>query len=351
MNPIERLLTFNWWRWLSILFLGFGIRLTVDLILGLIYKNYEIEWSAIEYLKAIGLAYLLLEGTRWINRRLDEKIPWEGNAFLRFGSQLVSNVIFVAIILLSLRLIFFYLFNESAFIRWSDELILLLVAIAIIFIILVIEVGQFFLKRWRVSLLELERFKKENIEFQFEMLKAQVNPHFLFNSLNTLSSLIFSSQEKASFFLRELAQVYRNVIKNREKEVISLQQELSTTEAYLKLMELRFENGLQINIEVDDDDEDRYFIPPMILQMLIENAIKHNVASQKRPLIIDIYIENDEFLVVRNVLQKKSSTGYSSKIGLSNIIRRYAYLIDKEVIIERDEKYFTVKVPLLLKGL
>jgi LytS/YehU family sensor histidine kinase len=222
------------------------------------------------------------------------------------------------------------------------------VVVAVLISVL-IDLGFFLLNKWRFSLAELERFKKENIEFHFEMLKNQVNPHFLFNSLNTLSSLIYANQDTAAKFVRQLARVYRYVLENRDKEVISLKDELTFLQSYIYLINLRFSENLKVEIDIPEKMQQKY-VAPMTLQMLIENAIKHNVVSQKKPLTIQIYADMFDHITITNNLQKKEVREYSSNIGLKNISSRYGFITDRKVIVEENPEYFKVRIPLLEKA-
>lgn len=329
--------------------MGISVRLTIDVIFGLKYRNYEIRWDSWEYIKAVLMALILLESIRWINRRLDEKRTWESRPFQRFFTQFITNVLFVLLVMNGSLILSFYIFRYDNYLLLTDQLVISLTAIAYTLLVILVEVGIYFLKRWRKSLAELEKFKKENIQFQFSMLRAQVNPHFLFNSLNTLAGLIYSQPDVAGDFVRQLSKVYRNVIRNREKEVIRLGDELDNSQAYLDLLKLRFGSNLTSTIEISKEYHN-WFIAPMILQMLIENAVKHNVVTENKPLHIWVYLEpENEYIVVKNDLQRKSTPRTPSGAGLRNIISRYAYIIDKEVIVKTEDNYFTVKVPILKK--
>ncbi len=204
---------------------------------------------------------------------------------------------------------------------------------------------MFLLEKWRFSLAELERFKKENAEFRFEFLQAQVNPHFLFNSLNTLSSLVYENKEKAASFIRELSDVYRYILENRDREVITVEKELEMLKSYIFLIQLRFEQNLTVTVDISSDNY-KFLIAPLTLQMLVENATKHNVISKKKPLNIRIFTD-DNFIMVTNNLQIKELKKYSSKMGLKNIKNRYGYLTDRKLeVIEQADEYI-VKVPLI----
>lgn len=192
---------------------------------------------------------------------------------------------------------------------------------------------------------QLFGLQEENIISQFETLKSQVNPHFLFNSLNVLSSLIFVDQNKAAKFVRQLSKVYRYVLEYKDKDTISLKDELPFIESYIFLLKTRFDKNLTIDINIGNEYYQKK-IAPMVIQLLVENAIKHNIISTQKPLSIEIFIEG-EYLVISNNLQVKSSREISSKTGLDNIRKRYEYLTNLKVIIEENSGYFRVKIPLL----
>jgi LytS/YehU family sensor histidine kinase len=240
------------------------------------------------------------------------------------------------------------LWGYTGFTRLLDELIMNFMAVTVIFIITVIDWGLYLLESWRNSLAEIERFRKERIEFQFEMLRNQVNPHFLFNSLNTASSLIYENQDAASKFVKQLAKVYRYVLEQQSKELVSLQEEKQFISSFIYLLELRFANNLKVDLIIPDVYSS-LLVLPMGLQLLVENALKHNIVSAKKPLHLEIFVENgaNDYLVVRNNLQRKTQTEYSSQLGLSNIVNRYAFITEFAVMIEETENTFTVKLPLI----
>jgi len=193
---------------------------------------------------------------------------------------------------------------------------------------------------------QLYRLQEENIVSQFETLKQQVNPHFLFNSLNVLSSLIFIDQDKAAKFVRQLSKVYRYVLEHKDKETISIRDEMPFWESYIFLLNTRFDKNLNVEIRIDDKKLGKK-LAPMVVQLLIENAIKHNVISKSRPLHIEIYSNDEDYLLVSNNLQLKSSTEVSSKVGLANIQKRYDYLTNRKVIIDENIEKYIIRIPLL----
>lgn len=193
---------------------------------------------------------------------------------------------------------------------------------------------------------ENERLKLENSVAQFETLKQQVHPHFLFNSLNILKTLIANRDEKAETYLIRLSEFYRSLLIYNKNEKIPLADELAALDNYLYLLNIRFEGKFQCRQNLPDAVRQTQ-IPPFTLQMLLENCIKHNVVSADKPLLVEIAVE-DNWLMVRNNLQPKRSVESGSHIGLDNISRRYQILTGKKIRIEKDERYFTVRLPLFV---
>ncbi|MFN8252321.1 MAG: histidine kinase [Ferruginibacter sp.] len=190
-----------------------------------------------------------------------------------------------------------------------------------------------------------QALEKEKALVMYENLKQHLNPHFLFNSLTSLSSLIRLDQQMAGDFLDKMSKVYRYILKNRDNEVVPLGEEMKFVQLYIGLQKTRFNEGLQVNMHIDEEFHHRK-IAPVTLQNLVENAIKHNTADEAFPLVIELFVEND-FLVVRNNLQKKKFVETSNRQGLVNMESLYRYLSIRPMEIHEDEQYFTVKIPLL----
>lgn len=179
----------------------------------------------------------------------------------------------------------------------------------------------------------------------FETLKNQLDPHFLFNSLNVLSSLIEENPVKAQEFTVALSKIYRYVLDQKDKNLISVEEELNFAKLYVSLLKMRFEEALIVNFTINDT-ENEYKIVPLSLQLLLENAIKHNIISDQKPLQIDIFRQND-YLVIQNTFQKKQTFDKSSGIGLQNIVQRYKIVTNDHLEILQDNKLYTVKLPLI----
>lgn len=204
----------------------------------------------------------------------------------------------------------------------------------------------FFYTQWIEALHRMQKLKEEKLIFQYETLKNQVNPHFLFNSLNTLSSLIGSDVKLPEKFIQKLSSVYRYVLENRENELVSLAEELSFVYDFFYLQQIR--DGEKIHLSVEANEENNVSIMPVSLQMLVENALKHNSATRKEPLQITIHFEGMDKLVVRNDLREKTQLNNTSKIGLKNLNERCRLILNKEIEIQKTTDEFIVKVPVKL---
>ena len=195
---------------------------------------------------------------------------------------------------------------------------------------------------------QLLKVQKENLQSQFEVLKQQVNPHFLFNSLNVLTSLIKVDPDLAESFTERLSVVYRNVLENKDKDLVSLGSEMDFIRAYVFLLDIRFTSKVFVNINFDEKDFDA-FVVPLALQLLIENAIKHNTFSKKNPLHIDLFIDENQFLNVVNNLQSRKTHMVSTGIGLVNISKKYSLLSERQPVFEETSTSFIAKIPLIPK--
>jgi ligand-binding sensor domain-containing protein len=226
--------------------------------------------------------------------------------------------------------------------NWFYALIALLIA-SIIYALYKYRLLQ--QKKYYILESKSQLLEKEKTMVMYESLKQQLNPHFLFNSLTSLSGLIETNQQVAGNFLEQMSGIYRYILKNGDTETVTIKDEISFVKLYISLQQTRFKKGLQINIDVPDDYL-HYKIAPVTLQNLIENAIKHNIIDVDLPLVIDIFIEHD-YIVIKNNLQKKNMVETSNKKGLAQFETLYKYLIDKPILIEETTQYFIIKIPLI----
>ena len=206
----------------------------------------------------------------------------------------------------------------------------------------------FYINRYNESRLETIRLQKVYAEARFDVLKSQINPHFLFNCFNVLSNLVYKDPDIAAEFISQMSKVYRYVLRYQNEKLVSLKEEMEFLDAYVFLLKIRFRDNLLVNKESDLNLENVYIVPAS-LQILIENAVKHNEVSGKHPLNIEISLDQDqEYLVITNTLRPINSNGKdSTETGLKNIAARYELLSNKTIEVDKSENTFEVRVPLL----
>ncbi|WP_247237161.1 sensor histidine kinase [Telluribacter sp. SYSU D00476] len=193
---------------------------------------------------------------------------------------------------------------------------------------------------------EREKLRAANLQSQLDALKQQVNPHFLFNSLNVLDSLIEDNPQQARVFLEELSTVYRYLLRSNEQYLTNLENELDFINSYYHLLKTRLGNGLQLNVNIGKKYQS-YKLPPLTLQLLVENAFKHNIILPDQPLVIDIVTDDEGHLLVQNNVQRKSSRINSNGVGLTNILAKYRMLSQPDPSIREDNGLFVVTLPLI----
>lgn len=288
---------------------------------------------------------LLWKGNAYISNFLNREISWITQTLRRFILGMVFMIIYTILVLLLIQY-FFYLVGYTSAKIAPVGAFLLSIGITVLISLILHSVG--FLKSWRKAELLNEKLKNERLSSQYEALKNQVNPHFLFNSLNALTSLVYEDQDQAAKFIQQLSKVYRYVLDNREKETVSLETELKFVESYLYLQKIRYGDNLQYSIRKDEiDGIMNYLVAPLSVQMLVENAIKHNIISSEEPLTIKLEINKEGYLVTTNNLQIKNIINEYSGIGLENIKARYFYFTQRPVIVNKTNQEFTVKLPLI----
>ena len=221
------------------------------------------------------------------------------------------------------------------------------VAMVITIIVSLVIHLVYFYKSYQENKLKEQKIIAGTASAQFESLKNQIDPHFLFNSLNVLSSLIEENPENAQKFTTSLSKIYRYVLEQKDKELVSVAEELQFAKTYMNLLKMRFENSITFEIpEGFDNDEAK--VVPLSLQLLLENCIKHNVVSEAKPLHVKISIENNQLVVINN-LQKKEVLSDRKGVGLQNIVNRYSILTKRTVLVEENEQEFKVFLPILTK--
>jgi LytS/YehU family sensor histidine kinase len=290
----------------------------------------------------LGLIFL---SNRLLTRVLDRKLPWLQFGNKRFYWQLSLGILLSLIIINISYLIFKLLLTQDPP-DVAQVVIMNAMGTLILLPTISINFGIQFLKNWKNAQLASEEFQKESIKAELEALKNHLDPHFLFNNLNILSSLISKDQKLSQSYLEKFAEVYRIILQSSSEELVALEEELDFISAYMYLLQIRFEDTIQLEIDIKPEQR-KHYLPPLTLQMLIENAIKHNVTTEMRPLKITIE-SRKEYLVIKNNLQeKKVESKNSGKSGIKNIERRYSYFTDKPVEVIKNPQSFIVKVPLI----
>jgi LytS/YehU family sensor histidine kinase len=283
---------------------------------------------------------LLWRGNSLLNHFVDNKVSWYKFPTKRLVVGLISTVVYTLIAVITAMTAFekIFDFNFGKSFVWT-----IYFSVIVTIIISLILHSREFLLRGRQATLDKEIHQKESIRAKYEALKSQISPHFLFNSLNALTNLVYEDQDKAAKFIKQVSEVYRYVLDTRDKEVVPLDEEKRFLESYLFLQQIRFGNKLILEVDLD---KVRSLVAPLVLQMLVENAIKHNVISEEDPLRIRIF-EQEGFIVVENDLQRRSVlVDDSPGLGLDNIALRYEFLSDKKVQVIKNEK-FIVKLPII----
>lgn len=274
------------------------------------------------------------------------RFPNYSDTFKRIGLGLVSYVLIMAAAVTIMFFGYDYVNLAGMNVKMDNYLWVLSVGAVCNLLATSFNEGAAFFEKWRRVVDEAEQLKKENLQSQLEGLKGQVNPHFLFNSLNSLSSLISEDPEKAEKFLDEMSKVYRYLLRTNEDGLTTLDAEMQFIYSYFHLLKTRYGDGLDMETIIDP----RYLehqLPPLTLQMLVENAVKHNMILKDRPLRILIMTTNSGKLVVSNNLQRKDRMVSSNKVGLTNIVNKYRLMKQEEISVRDDGKEFAVVVPLI----
>jgi sensor histidine kinase YesM len=279
-------------------------------------------------------------GNEYMAHFLDQKISWTKEPLKRFITGILAMLVYTVAVIV----ILVYLFEFGFQIDIGGTTRMLYGTVIITSVITLFMTSRSFLYNWKQAAIHSERLQKESITAQYNSLKSQVNPHFLFNSLNALTSLVYEDQDKAAKFIKQLSEVYRYVLDTRDKEIVSMEEELKFLDSYLFLQKIRFGDNLSVELNLSSRQK---LIAPLALQMLVENAIKHNIASSENPLSIKI-TEKDGYIIVENSLQRKNMPEeYSPGLGLENIKSRYTFLSNQPVVVEESKEKFSVKLPVI----
>ncbi len=293
---------------------------------------------------SVGIGYPIFKGIIFLVRFLDKKIPWLNHPLKRLIIQFSSMIVYCSLVIILFTVLWFTLVQKQNFdlIRFMSIESLKIGLTILILSSLIVHSFIFFIK-WKTAAVQQEKLKHEHLALQYDTLVNQVNPHFLFNSLNSLTALIDKDPDKAGQFVKKLSEIYRYVLDQKVNELVSVESELKFLESYIFLQKIRFAENLIISIDVTTIR--RREVIPLSLQMLLENAIKHNVISKDRPLHIEIYSTDEDYIVVKNDNQKKTAIDGSTGLGIENIKRRYEFFTNKPVKTIENQEYYMIELP------
>ena len=346
----QRIHTFNELKQASVL--CFKIALVFTLVFTLIQGAFNLESIGKTFLVSSIYSYGIGFGVGFINSFLDKKWDWLEQTNLRVYFGIIATILYTVPAVLGIDYLTFVVFQKMDPLAFLSPRMLW---IHLFYIILTLGVSIFmharsFMMNWKQaskSEVTQQRIIAGTANAKFETLKNQIDPHFLFNSLNVLSSLIEENPDNAQRFTTSLSKIYRYVLEQKDKELVSVDEELSFAKTYMNLLKMRFENSLFYELpETIINPEAK--VVPLSLQLLLENTVKHNVVSEQKPLHIRIYIEGD-YLAIQNDFQKKEVIQSRQGVGLQNIVDRYSIITNRKVLIEQNEQTFTVKIPMLTK--
>lgn len=324
--------------------------LIFGVLFSIIFQQTTLEgigWSfLISGMYSFGLGF----GNGFINNYLSSKWDWIEQTNQRIWAGIIGTVLYTVPVVLAINYVVFIIINDNDPAKFFKGNFFW---VHLFYIILSLGVSTFlhargFMINWKKAMSK-ETTKQEIVAktetAKFESLKNQLDPHFLFNSLNVLTSLIGENPNLAEKFTTKLSKIYRYVLEQRNKDLVPIEEELRFAKTYMQLLGMRFEDAIQFEI-LETTSNNELKIVPLSLQLLLENAVKHNVVSSSKPLTIKIY-EKENHLVIENNINPKEAIGKSTKVGLQNIADRYGLITTKNVLIENNNKTFKVSLPLL----
>jgi hypothetical protein len=329
-------------RLILIPFFGICIPLFTRMVDHANFSNWQIKLS---YAYTILIAFLVWQGNRYLLFTLRSYFNWFNKPVRKIVALLIA-ISFYTIPLSVLLLTGWYYLFKKGMVNWDVVLTsTLIIMICVVFVVHVYET-VFLVKESESKMLRNEQLERARAESALEALKNQIDPHFIFNSLNTLSHLIQENPGKARLFNDHLADVYRYILHNKGNDLVLLQDELAFLRDYFSLLKIRFEDAVHLSILIPDSILDQYLVPPISLQILAENAIKHNKFSDELPLVVEVSF-NGEQLLVQNQVRRKTPWKTSSMIGLSNLSERYLLITNKMIGIHSTDTEFYVSLPIL----
>jgi hypothetical protein len=329
-------------RALLIPFFGIVIPLMTGMVPHAAFTAWQIKFS---YLYTILIAFVIYQGTRYLQFTLRAYFDWLNKPVQKLIALLLI-IPFYTIPVTVLMLVGWYNIFLQGNINWEViKTTSLIILIAVFFLVHVYET-VFLVRQTGNDQLQKVQLERSRAEAELEALKNQIDPHFIFNSLNTLSHLIEDKPLRAKQFNDTLADVYRYILQNKKRDLVVLREELDFLHDYYSLLTIRFENAVALHESIPDEVKDGFLIPPISLQILMENAIKHNEFSEKHPLPMTLEFTNSE-LIFSNARRKKVLRKLSSKTGLQNLDERYRLITHQSIVVDDNDSQFKVTLPIL----
>jgi sensor histidine kinase YesM len=322
------------------LLFSFGFSMVVSLSENLsLFDITTVVFGITNLLSVLGIGYLFIK-ILTINSK---------KSVTQLKKSLIPSFVFSLLATIFIALSLYYLGNYTLFqIKgWGTENFINRIgpgAIISLSVGLFVCCIAFFYTTWLQAIEREQKLREENLKYQYRTLKTQVNPHFLFNSLNTLSEIVYVDAKKADSYIQKLSGIYRYILDNEKTDLIPLNKEIEFVRQYFDLQKERDENKIQLN--TDFENTDKFKIVPISLQILVENALKHNVISEEKPLVIHINAD-DKYISISNNIQRKSTLSNSPGMGLSNLKERVKLITGKEVVINQENNQFIVTLPLV----
>ncbi len=292
-------------------------------------------------------------GINVINVRLNQKLPWRKNILVRFVTGIAIDFVWV----FGLLIFLIWLANQIGMMNFTLfeanvedsqlEVKVMVLAFIGLFVVALVEFNTYSYSEYSVGQIRKLRAERKQLEFQFEALKSQLSPHYLFNSMNTISSLIYRDARVAETFIRNLADTFNYVLNTKDVSSVMLKEELEALEDFAYLLRIRYATAVDLTIDIDERLMTEP-IPPLTLQLLVENAVKHNIISDDDPLKINVRNDETHLIVLNNKTGTPSKTS-SHKVGLNNIRKRYAFFSPEEIKVV-DDNYFEVRLPILTEA-
>lgn len=325
--------------YLFLIGLTLGLRTFMYFIVPRQTAAYYIFVSIVSLLEIVSLWEFLL----FIGRILEKKLPVLHHPYTRILLQIVLTYGLSMIT----GALFFYIIDLLFKVDYQPQMIAImhLVYFMLIAVMNLIYFGTIYSFNWKNDLIKLANVQREQAIVKYDVLKNQLNPHFLFNSLTSVNSLIHADPDLATDFLQQLSKVYRYILQNKEKETVSVGTELDFIANYTALLKTRFTDAIEFDIHLNEDAKEREIVP-VTLQILIENAVKHNIASIAHPLKISI-TDSDSFLIIQNNINRKGQVEASNNQGMGNLKSLYQYLASKPIEIVESNNSYVVKIPLI----